>query len=68
MPDEPSQNASGDDDSVLNHVALECMDAITARDTEMFKQAFHVLVADLLRKLSEEMEPQESSEDEGDEE
>jgi hypothetical protein len=55
---------SGDDDAVLDHIAMECMEAITARDTEKFKASFQVLVGDVLRKLSDEMEMKEPSEGE----
>ena len=51
-----------DNDEMMNHVALECMSAIESRDKELFKQAFHVLVADILNKVSEDMESKDEEE------
>lgn len=43
-----------DDNELMNHVALECMHAIEAKDKEGFMSALHVLMADLLNKMSAE--------------
>lgn len=48
-----------DDSALMDHVALECMDAIENKDKAMFREAFHVLVAHILEDLSDEMEPKE---------
>jgi hypothetical protein len=61
---QPSSEAMpSEDDSLLDHVALECMDALTTHDTQKFQQAFHVLVGDVLRKLSDELEVKEGPDD-----
>lgn len=41
-----------DDDAMLDQVAQECMDAIEKKDKEAFMECFHVLVGDLLQKMS----------------
>lgn len=41
-----------DDDAMLDQVASECMEAIEKKDKESFKECFHVLVADLMHKMS----------------
>lgn len=41
----------GDDDALMDHVALECMNAIETKDKEQFLDSFRVLVADLLNKV-----------------
>ena len=48
-----------DNESVMDHCALECMKSIEAKDKEGFRQAFHVLVADIIEKLSKDMEMKE---------
>lgn len=53
MPDQD------DSEMMMDQCALECMNAIESKDKEAFRQAFHVLVADILEKLSDEMEPTE---------
>ncbi len=49
---------AADDKAVMEHCALECMNAIENKNKEAFLDSFHVLVADILNKL-------EMSEDEG---
>jgi hypothetical protein len=48
-----------DHEALMDHVALECMNALEMKDKEGFRDAFHVLVADILNKLSDEMESKE---------
>lgn len=48
-----------DDEMMMDQMALECMHAMENKDKEMFKHSFHVLVADILDKLSGEMEMKE---------
>ncbi len=43
-------------ESIMDHCALECMRAIENKDKSMFREAFHVLVGDILERLGEEME------------
>lgn len=50
---------SADNDAVMDHVALEAMHAIETKDKAMFKNAFHVLVVDILDKMSGEMDEPE---------
>lgn len=58
MPE--SQDEGADDDSVMDHVALEAMHAIETKDKTMFRNAMHVLLVDLLDKMSDDMnEPDE---------
>lgn len=58
----PSNPVPDDQEEVMNHVALEAMHAIGAGDHQSFRQAHHVLVADILNKMSSEMEAKESGE------
>lgn len=53
-----------DNESMMDHCALECMRAIESKDKEAFREAFHVLVADILDKLSMDMEMDEMKEGE----
>lgn len=61
MTPEPMDVETDDDDSVMDHVALECMTAIENKDKTAFMDSLHVLVADILHDLSDEMEPKEES-------
>ncbi len=45
-----------DDEAVLDHMALECMHAIEAKDKEAFRDCFEMLVTDIVNRLSDEME------------
>ena len=45
-----------DHEAVMDQCALECMHAIEMKDKEAFRQSFHILIADILSKLSDEME------------
>ncbi len=52
MPNKPKEMEHGDDnETLMDHVALECMHAIEAKDKAGFLDSFHVLVADLLNKM-----------------
>jgi hypothetical protein len=44
----------GDNDALMDHVALEMMHAIETKDKQAFIDAFHALVADLLNKMGSE--------------
>ena len=46
-----------DHEALLDHCALECMHAMESKDTEKFVDALHVLVGDILHKMSK---PEES--------
>ena len=46
---------------LMDHVCLEIMSAIESRDKRTFKQGFRAFLADLIEKMSKEM-------DEGDQE
>ncbi len=46
---------------VMTHVAKECMDAIENRDKEAFLDSFHVLVADIMDKISMENKENDAS-------
>jgi len=41
-----------DNETMLDHCALEMMHAIESKDVKGFMDSFHVLVADLLNKMS----------------
>jgi hypothetical protein len=43
-----------DHETLMNHIALECMSGIASQDKELFMQAFHVLVEDVLRNMMED--------------
>lgn len=45
----PSHN---DDDMMLDQVARECMDAIEKKDKDTFMECFHVLISDIMQKMS----------------
>lgn len=45
-----------DQESLMDQCALECMNAIEMKDKTAFREAFHVLIADLINKLSMDME------------
>lgn len=49
-----------DNESVMDHCALECMNAIEMKDKAAFRDSFHVLVADILDKLSKDLEMEQS--------
>lgn len=49
--DEKEDMSGGDDSALLDHVALECMHAIEAKDKDAFLDAFNVLIADMLHKM-----------------
>lgn len=60
QPDEmPPSDDMGDHEALMDHCALECMNALEMKDKEGFRSAFHVLVADILNKLSDQMESKE---------
>lgn len=48
-----------DAELMLDHCAMECMQAIEMKDKQAFRDAFEVLVVDILHKLSNEMEMKE---------
>lgn len=50
---------AGDTEELLNHCALECMHAIESKDTKGFIDGLHVLIADLMNKMSTDSEPEE---------
>lgn len=52
-----------DSEAVMDHVALECMRAIESKDKSAFREAFQVLVADVLSKLSMDLEMESKSEE-----
>lgn len=52
MP-EAMTSSNDDHENLMNHVALEAMHAIEAKDKEGFVSALHVLMADLLHKMGE---------------
>lgn len=55
----PEDQAPDDNDTIMDHCALECMNAIEAKDAAAFRESFQTLLADTLRDLSDEMEPEE---------
>lgn len=60
QPDDQNPEAKDDDnEALMDHMALEAMHAIEAKDPGAFRDAHHVLVADILNKLSNEMESKE---------
>lgn len=41
----------GDDETMMDQVALECMHAIDKKDKQAFMDSLHVLIADILNKM-----------------
>lgn len=60
QPKKP-EDKSMDNDTVLDHCALECMNAIENKDVSAFRESFHVLIAHILSDL-ESMGPEEKEE------
>jgi hypothetical protein len=61
-PDVKAEPMADDDhEALMDHMALEAMRAVESKDHSAFRQAHHVLVADILEKLSSEMETKEDS-------
>ena len=48
-----------DNEQLMNHCALEAMHAIENKDSAMFLESLHVLIADMLNKMSAEPEMSE---------
>lgn len=56
----PEMPESQDDgESIMDQCAMEMMHAIESKDKDMFRDAFHALVSDVLDQLSDHMEPEE---------
>lgn len=53
MKDE-AMSHEGDEEQIMDHVAMECMHAIENKDKSAFKDAFHVLVSDIVNKMMPE--------------
>ena len=49
-----------DHESMMDMCAMECMHAIENKDKDAFRDAFQVLVSDIVTKMSNEMEKTES--------
>lgn len=47
-------DSDGDNESMMDQCAMECMEAIEAKDKAKFREAFEVLVADILNKMGSE--------------
>ncbi len=48
-----------DDDMMMDQVATECMDAIERKDKDAFIESLHVLLGDLLNKMSSPAEEED---------
>jgi len=44
-----------DQEDMMDHVAMEAMDAIQSGDKAAFRDAFHVMISDIINKMSREM-------------
>jgi hypothetical protein len=42
-----------DDEEILNHVALEAIHAVDAKDASAFREALHTMILDTLMSLEE---------------
>lgn len=51
---EGGEASDGDDDKLMDHVALELMHAIEMKDKAAFMDAFHVLVANIMQSMCED--------------
>lgn len=54
-----SGEVDGDNESLMDHCALEMMHAIESKDKSALLDSFHVLVADVLNKMSSDDESTE---------
>ena len=50
------EDGMDDHEAMLDQVASEAMSAIENKDRGMFRDAFHVMVSDIVNKMSREME------------
>lgn len=57
------EEKDGDQDLMLDHVAMEAIHAVHARDHEAFRNSFHALVAHTLYSMSDEMEAKEEKDE-----
>lgn len=48
-----------DNEAMMDQCAMECMDAIEKKDKAAFIDAFNVLIADILSKMSSEPKSEE---------
>lgn len=48
-----------DHEEMMDQCAVECMEAIESKDKEKFREAFEVLVADILNKMGDNDEGEE---------
>ena len=46
----------GEDDELMDHIALEAIHAVHNRDHDSFKNSMHVMIAHTIQKLSDEMD------------
>lgn len=58
MIDETDEYEPSDDDMMMDQVAAECMAAIEAKDKDAFIECIHVLLADLINKMSSPVAPE----------
>lgn len=49
---EVADEQDSDNDAVMDHCAREMMDAIESKDKDKLLDAFHVLVGDIMQKMS----------------
>lgn len=54
-PEEPN-----DDQMMMDHCALECMQAIESKDKDTFMSSISMLVQDIIEKNFSDNEPEES--------
>lgn len=52
MADGGEAEPDEDHEMMMDHCAMECMDALESKDKSKFRQSFEVLLADLLNKMS----------------
>lgn len=48
-----------DNESLMDHCALEAMNAIEGKDAPGFRDAFHILITDIIQKLQNDLDSKE---------
>lgn len=51
MDMQPKESDASDNQAMMEHCALEAMNAIESKDKGAFLEAFHCLIADVLSKI-----------------
>ena len=58
---EMEESEDSDHEMMMDHVAMECMQALETKDKAAFKDAFQVLVADCMSKMSPDQDEEQEN-------